>query len=86
MIVSDNVLEINSNTLIVELKNYVKKGLSYAAKKGCTDDLISATLIVTRLVKYVSTYDDNVFDALYRNGKIIEASVDDFAPMPMMII
>lgn len=86
LVESDNGLEINSATLIVELKNYVKKGRSYAAKKGCTDDLISATLIVTRLIKYVSTYDDNVFDALYRNGKINEALVDEFAPMPMMIL
>ena len=59
-------LKIKSRLLIFELKNYVAAGASYAAKHGATDDLISAMLIIMRMLKQLSEYEPEVFDKLYR--------------------
>ena len=58
-------LKIKSAKLIFELKNYISHGASYAAKHGATDDLISAMLIVMRILKQLSEYEPEVFDKLY---------------------
>lgn len=51
--------------MLFELKNYVSSGASYAAKKGATDDSVSAVLIVIRIMTYLAGYDDSARDALY---------------------
>jgi hypothetical protein len=60
-------LKINSKLLIFELKNYVSTGASYAAKSGATDDLVSAMLIVMRILKQLADYEPDVFDKLYKS-------------------
>ena len=60
-------LQIKSRLLIFELKNYIVHGASYAAKHGATDDLISAMLIVMRMLKQLSEYEPEVFDKLYKS-------------------
>jgi hypothetical protein len=62
-------LQIKSKTLIFELKNYIQKGASYAAKYGATDDLVSALLIVMRILKQLSEYEPEVFSALYKSDE-----------------
>lgn len=57
---------IRSPKLIFEMKNYVSNGASYAAKPGATDDLVSAMLIVTRVIKQLSEFEPEVFDKLYK--------------------
>jgi hypothetical protein len=42
--------------LISELKTFVANGVSYAAKPGGTDDLVMATLLVTRMMILLQTY------------------------------
>jgi hypothetical protein len=42
--------------LITELKNFVAHGVGYAAKPGETDDLIMATLLVTRMLQVLQSY------------------------------
>lgn len=59
-------LQIKSKLLIFELKNYIAKGASYAAKHSATDDLVSAMLIVMRMLKQLSEYEPMVFDRLYK--------------------
>ena len=60
-----SVMKIRSKYLLEEAKNYVRKGGSYAAKKGSTDDLISASLIVVRLLEEISSFDQDAYDKLY---------------------
>lgn len=60
-------LKINSKMLIFELKNYIQTGASYAAKHGATDDLVSAMLIIMRILKSLSEYEPDVFDKLYKS-------------------
>jgi hypothetical protein len=64
MIEKDN-LEISSPILLAELKMYVRTKGAYAAQPGGTDDCVSATLIVCRLIEEIATYDQEAFDKLY---------------------
>ena len=82
-----NGLKIHSKLLIFELKNYVTKGASYAAKHGATDDLISATLIVMRILKQLSEYEPEVFDRLYKSEKDFydETSNEFEEPIPFVM-
>lgn len=66
--IEKGLMVVKSNILIQEMKQYVRKGHAYAAKSGGTDDLISATLIVIRLIKHMATYDQVAFDRLYSSG------------------
>ena len=38
------------------MKNFVAHGVGYAAKPGETDDLIMATLLVTRMLQVLQSY------------------------------
>lgn len=49
-------LKINSHSLVTELKSFVASGGSYAAKIGDTDDLVMASLLVTRMFQVLSDY------------------------------
>lgn len=53
-----NSMVINSDVLLEELKNFIARGGSYAAKNGSTDDAVSATLVVVRLLERLASYDD----------------------------
>ncbi len=63
----NNGLTINSQDLLFELKHFVAKGGSYEAKQGATDDLVSATLVVTKLLKHLATYDDGARKMVYED-------------------
>ena len=80
-------LTINSKMMIFELKNYIMTGAGYAAKRGCTDDLISAFLIVLRVMKYLSEYEPEVFDKLYKTeGEFYGESSNDYDdPIPFVV-
>jgi len=80
-------LTLNSKMLIFELKNYVAAGASYAAKKGCTDDLIAALLIVIRVIKQLSEYEPEIFEKLYHSeGEFYDETTNDFSePIPFLI-
>lgn len=54
-------LKINSEALIVELKNFAAKGKSYEAKTGFTDDSVMATINICRLVERLSQYNEDAF-------------------------
>jgi hypothetical protein len=63
----NNGLIINSDVLHFELQNYIAAGGSYAAKKGATDDTISATLLVIKLLKYLSGESEIAQKLVYEN-------------------
>lgn len=60
-----NGLIIHSQDLLFELKHFAAKGGSYEAKQGATDDLVSATLVITKLLKYLASYDDGARKMVY---------------------
>ena len=61
-------MKIKSKVLIEEMKQYVRKAGSYSAKLGGTDDLISACLIITRILEEVASFDQNAYDKLYAHA------------------
>lgn len=68
--VERNSIIIKSPILVQEMKQFVRRGGSYAAKTGGTDDLISACLIVVRLLEEISTFDQTAYDKLYAHAFI----------------
>lgn len=62
---SKNGIKVNSEMLLFEMKNFIVSAGSYRAKSGTTDDTISAMLLITKLIKYVSDFDHRAFEAVY---------------------
>lgn len=67
-LVERGVITIKSIILIEEMKNYVRRANGYSAKIGATDDMISALLIVIRVLEQVASYDQFAFDKLYSHS------------------
>jgi len=61
-LVENNKLEISSRPLISELKNFVATGVSYKGKPGEHDDLVSAMLLATRMMKVLADFDPKIFE------------------------
>lgn len=59
--VEEEHMKIRSKNLTREIKTFVAVGNSYKAKEGETDDLVMATLLVTRMAMQVSKYDEEAF-------------------------
>jgi len=72
-------LKIHSKNLISEFKTFIALGGSYAAKVGETDDLVMATLLATRMMQSLQSYDANLDTAMRdHNDALIE-------PMPFVM-
>ena len=61
-LVENDKMKINSQLLISELKDFVATGLSYKAKPGQHDDLVSACLLMTRMMKVLADFDPKIFE------------------------
>jgi hypothetical protein len=71
---------VRSKPLISELKGYIAKGVSFEAKVGLHDDLVSATLLVIRMALMLQEWDPAIYD------KMREEREDEFImPMPIYI-
>lgn len=59
-------MKIHSKSLVTELKNFIASAGSYKAKSGETDDLVMASLLVTRMLQdlgnYVSSLETQIRD------------------------
>lgn len=81
-------IKIHSDLLITELKNYISTGKSYAAKRGSTDDLIAAMLVIIQLLQRAAQFEPEVFNTMYSyddhyNEENDESGFGD-EPMPMV--
>lgn len=70
-----------SKNLVQELKTFVAKGASFAAKEGETDDLVMGTILAVRLIEYVMRYDETTYNTLVERG-----GQDYIAPMPIGLL
>jgi hypothetical protein len=61
-LVENDRIRIFSSSLISELKSFEAKGTSFAAKWGETDDLVSALLLIVRMTRIVSAWDQTLYD------------------------
>jgi hypothetical protein len=79
-LVESKRFRIRSKPLISELKGYIAKGVSFEAKVGLHDDLVSATLLVIRMALMLQEWDPAIYD------KMREERDDEFLmPMPIYI-
>jgi hypothetical protein len=84
--ISKGGLNINSQDLIFELKHFVSKGQGYEAKKGATDDSVMATILIMRLLKRLSEYNEDAFSKVNEYVDP-DASLDesgDYVPILIM--
>lgn len=80
-LIEEDKMLINSRALISELKGFIASGVSFKAKQGQHDDLVSAALLVIRMSVVLAEWDPNVFDTLS-----IEAMHEDWeAPLPIFV-
>ena len=80
ILVESGRMKIRSKPLMSELKTFVAHGSSYAAKPGETDDLVMASLLITRMLMLLQTYHADLDSHMKDHGdSIIE-------PMPFISI
>lgn len=91
-LIEQDKLKINSKPFIYELKNFVAKASSYAAKPNETDDLVTSMLLVVRMIEHISTFEEIVHsaidsDVLHPEEVAIPSGEDKIVePMPIMIV
>lgn len=84
-LVESNKLKIKSKLLIRQLKFFVSKGDSFAAKPGEHDDCVMSTILCIRMMQMVSNWDEKV-------GEMLKDVFDDQEdsssrdPMPFAIM
>ena len=82
-LIESGKLSLRSKNIIRELKEFVARGTTFAAKPGGSDDLVMATLVTVRMITYIAQYEDAIYDE-------IETSVnddDDYSgPMPIGVL
>jgi len=94
-LIEQDKITINSRPLLSELKNFVAKGNSFSAKPGEHDDLVMSMILCIRMIHYISTFEDEVFDAV--NSTLANPNdygdydrewddQDDDGPMPLGIL
>ena len=76
-LVENNKMKINSKLLISELKDFVATGMGFKGKPGQHDDLVSACLLMTRMMKVLADFDPKIFE------KWTDRSSELTQPMPI---
>lgn len=76
-LIESGKMQIKSVDLITEFKSFVSKNNTYTAKHGSTDDLISAVLIIIRILDEISMYEEGVYEKIYKYAEIDEFSLSD---------
>ena len=83
---------LNSKALISELKNFVARGNSFAAKPGEHDDLVMSLMLALRMIEYISTFEDDVYEVI--NSNLSRDAINEYAdddddwdgPMPIGLL
>jgi hypothetical protein len=80
--VESGKIDISSKNLLRELKTFVARGNSYAAKEGETDDLVMSLILNVRMALEVTKYEESAFE--YLGGEDEDDGGE--APMPMSFL
>lgn len=81
-LIEQDKMQINSKALISELKAFIAHGVTFKAKVGCHDDLVSALLLSVRMSVVLAEWDPRVFETLSVGPHLDE---DWEAPLPIFI-
>jgi hypothetical protein len=80
-LIESKQIKVNSKTLVSELKTFVAQGITFKAKVGQHDDLVSALLLVMRMILVLQEWDPTIYDKM-RDHTGME---DHDLPMPIYI-
>lgn len=73
-------IKINSKPLISELKTFVSTGITFKAKTGQHDDLVTSLLLAVRMITVLQDWDPAIYD------KMREHTQEDYdLPLPIYI-
>jgi hypothetical protein len=78
-LIESKKMHIHSQNLISELKTFVSSGVGFAAKVGETDDLVSASLLVVRMVQHLKQFHPELDQQISDREEFIE-------PMPFIAV
>jgi hypothetical protein len=79
-LIESDRLRIHSKAFISELKTFIAKGMSFEAKVGHHDDLVSSMLLAIRMILVLQEWDPAIYD------RMREERDDEFLmPMPIYI-
>jgi len=79
--IENNLITINSKSLISELKSFIAKGTSFEAKETQHDDLVAALLLAIRMIVMLGDWDPVVYSKMTENRQLEESDL----PMPIYI-
>ena len=82
-LIESNKMKISSKPLISELKAFIVTGVSFKAKSGEEDDLVSALLLIVRMSQVLADWDSRVFDSFSSNDGTGEEDYE--LPMPIFV-
>ena len=90
-LVEHDKITLQSKPLMSELKNFVAKGNSFAAKVGEHDDLVMSLVLAVRMIDYIATFEDEVYERVnsnLSNDVLSEYSDEDEwdGPMPIDLL
>ena len=74
-----NKMTIKSKPLVSELKTFIATGVSFNAKTGEHDDLVSATLLAVRMADVLADWDPKIYE------KMTERVSEEELPLPVFI-
>jgi len=81
-LIESGKMKLYSKPLISELKSYVASGITFKAKEGDWDDLVSACLLIVRMSEILADWDSRVFDSYSTSDGVDE---DFEPPMPIFV-
>jgi hypothetical protein len=71
-LVESKKMTVSSRSLVSELKNFVALGGSYQAKIGESDDLVTSSLLVVRMLQQISDFNYDLDQHIRDHDEIIE--------------
>jgi len=80
-LVETKKITINSKSLVTELKTFIANGITFKAKTGQHDDLVSAILLCMRMVLILQEWDPAIYDKMRDHSGLEEYDM----PMPIYI-
>ena len=82
-LIESDTFKMHSKPLIVELKAFIAHGVSFKAKVGEYDDLVSALLLAVRMSQVLADWDPRVFESLSSRSDFDQEDYEP--PMPIFV-
>ncbi len=81
-LIEEDKMKLSSRALISELKHFIANGMSFKARYGQNDDLVSAVLLVIRISVVLAEWDPKMFELLSVNSDV---DMEWDMPLPIFV-